>query len=180
MADRIIALFFIDFVNQVITIPFAQSTDDHEEGNEFHSFKGRLSSIFIFFFCMIYHVIYYIGDPLHVSDYFTLGMIIAGAILRLWAFKEMGRFFTYSIGIQENHELVTTGPYRIFSHPGYIGQFLILMGFTIFCRLNIYLFMLLLIYILLRFRHRIIAEETMLREHFGADYKFYKRNVFLF
>ncbi|CAG8757547.1 24447_t:CDS:1, partial [Gigaspora margarita] len=44
-------------------------------------------------------------------------MTILGTMLRLWCFKIMKEFFTFTIEIKRNHKLVTTGPYRLLIHP---------------------------------------------------------------
>ncbi|KAH9474825.1 Delta(14)-sterol reductase [Psilocybe cubensis] len=44
----------------------------------------------------------------------------AGAI-RYQSFRELGRHFTYHITIMKDHKLITTGPYALVRHPGYMG-----------------------------------------------------------
>ncbi|KAF9973552.1 hypothetical protein BGZ73_003190 [Actinomortierella ambigua] len=51
------------------------------------------------------------------------GICIAGALLRAWSYRELGRFFTYELSIRQDHQLVGTGPYRFLMHPSYTGMF---------------------------------------------------------
>ncbi|KAF8961634.1 hypothetical protein BDZ97DRAFT_1733622, partial [Flammula alnicola] len=51
-----------------------------------------------------------------------------GAALRYLCYREMGRHFTYSIILVENHKLVTTGPYSVVRHPSYTGATCVYIG----------------------------------------------------
>jgi protein-S-isoprenylcysteine O-methyltransferase len=64
---------------------------------------------------------------------FALGcaVAIAGIVLRRWAISMLGRFFTRSVMIRENHQVITTGPYRWLRHPAYSGTLFIGLGFGI-------------------------------------------------
>ncbi|KAJ3924569.1 MAG: ICMT-domain-containing protein, partial [Lentinula lateritia] len=67
---------------------------------------------------------------LHLSPEFKLGTILmlAGAALRFWCFKALGRNFTFQIAIRDDHCLVVHGPYRYCRHPSYSGGFIQIMG----------------------------------------------------
>lgn len=58
---------------------------------------------------------------------FGLGLVflLLGMALRRVAMGELGRFFVGVVTIQEDHSVVSTGPYRIVRHPAYTG---ILLG----------------------------------------------------
>ncbi len=40
----------------------------------------------------------------------------------------LGRLFTWEVGTRDDHQLVTSGPYRIVRHPSYTGMFLQIAG----------------------------------------------------
>ncbi|KAG0269284.1 hypothetical protein DFQ27_004147 [Actinomortierella ambigua] len=44
-----------------------------------------------------------------------------GYALRLRAYTELDRYFTYAITIRRDHQLVVTGPYKYLRHPSYTG-----------------------------------------------------------
>jgi len=184
MYDKIFILLLVNFLNQLITIEPASTNNLIEsknqiKGNEFRTFWGKASSIFIQFMCFLNYG-YYIHLPINFSDYVYVFMIIIGVIIRLWAFKELGQYFTFSISIQRDHKLITTGPYKLFSHPGYIGQYIVNIFTVLLCDLHIFISIGLMIYIFYRFYHRIMAEEKMLLEHFKSSYLDYKKNVLFF
>jgi len=180
MIDRFIAILYLELINHIITTDPARSTVSHKEGNEFVNFKTRVGNLVLFFFLFVYHLTYYGADPLSIFDYLLLTTVTTGAVFRLWSFIELGRFFTFSIGIQEDHKLISTGPYRIFTHPGYVGQFMVIVGMIWFCYLPLIILLPLKIYVFYRFYHRIAAEEKMLLDHFGEAYLNYKQSVLLF
>jgi protein-S-isoprenylcysteine O-methyltransferase len=54
-------------------------------------------------------------------------LVCAGLALRYTAIKTLGGLFTTQVQIQNNHRLISTGPYRLIRHPAYSG---ILLAFT--------------------------------------------------
>jgi len=60
----------------------------------------------------------------------VMGAVITllGTALRVWAIVELGRFFTVTVTIQEEHRVVDTGPYRLIRHPSYTGLLVALLG----------------------------------------------------
>jgi protein-S-isoprenylcysteine O-methyltransferase Ste14 len=180
MQDKLFTLILVNFLNQLIMVEPVPSTDVSQiKGNEFRNFWGKTSTLFIHFICFINYV-YYIEIPITDFDYLCVMGVVLGALLRLWAFKELGKYFTFNIGIQKDHTIIRTGPYKILSHPGYIGQFMVNVCTILLCNLHVCFLFPLLVYIIYRFRHRIAAEETMLVNHFKSEYILYKKSVLLF
>jgi protein-S-isoprenylcysteine O-methyltransferase len=60
----------------------------------------------------------------------VVGVVLAwlGLVLRVWAIHTLGRYFRRSVTIEQEHALVTTGPYRVLRHPSYTGTLLIGFG----------------------------------------------------
>jgi len=61
---------------------------------------------------------------------FVAGMVLAwgGILLRAWAFRTLGRYFTFRVEVGPDQPVVSTGPYRVLRHPGYSALVLILVG----------------------------------------------------
>ncbi|MGA7106778.1 MAG: isoprenylcysteine carboxylmethyltransferase family protein [Terracidiphilus sp.] len=59
---------------------------------------------------------------------FWLGaaVLIVGLLFAVWAREHLGRNWSRSVTIKQDHELITTGPYAVVRHPIYTG---ILTGF---------------------------------------------------
>lgn len=59
-------------------------------------------------------------------------MVCSGVILREWAKVELGKFFTFPIGIRLGHTLIQTGPYTFIRHPSYTGHLLTSTGLLLY------------------------------------------------
>ena len=57
-----------------------------------------------------------------------LAVFAAGLGIRIWAIRELGRFFKFTVVVQPDHEVVDTGPYRLIRHPSYTGLMLAMLG----------------------------------------------------
>eukprot|EP01027_Heterolobosea_sp_BB2_P015947 GEZU01022771.1.p1 GENE.GEZU01022771.1~~GEZU01022771.1.p1 ORF type:complete len:166 (-),score=15.52 GEZU01022771.1:425-922(-) len=100
-------------------------------------------------------------------DLIGFAITAAGFWLRIWSFQTLGKFFTFTIGIREGHQLVKTGPYRYLIHPSYSGTLWIYLGFAIFTRVWWWLTALGAVILLALLSLRMTDEERMLRDHFG-------------
>jgi protein-S-isoprenylcysteine O-methyltransferase Ste14 len=58
------------------------------------------------------------------------GLVIyaAGAAIRIWAIRTLGRFFRYVVVTDEDHVVIDTGPYRLVRHPSYTGLMMIALA----------------------------------------------------
>ncbi|KAF9954730.1 hypothetical protein BGZ72_004338 [Mortierella alpina] len=112
---------------------------------------------------------------------------VLGYALRVWSFRTLNRFFTYSLTIRPNHRLVQDGPYRLLLHPSYTAlmltgiPYIFSMAYQGYWTNIIKPLMLipipgsvltvgglLLCYGLLTFR--VHGEEKMLAQHFGSEW----------
>ena len=57
-----------------------------------------------------------------------LTLMVLGSWLRLTSYRHLGRFFRFEASIQEDHELIVSGPYSVVRHPSYTGGILISCG----------------------------------------------------
>ena len=58
------------------------------------------------------------GDILR---YLGLLIFITGYIFMVWAPLHLGKQFSWLVTVQEEHELITDGPFRYMRHPRYSG-----------------------------------------------------------
>lgn len=58
-----------------------------------------------------------------------IALMWAGIGIRLWAFRTLGHYFTFTVMTSPNQKIVTTGPYRLLRHPSYAGGTLAFAGF---------------------------------------------------
>lgn len=111
------------------------------------------------------------GKLPHGQTFYLIGLIlfVIGLVIRWAAIVYLGRFFTVNVAIAENHQLVTTGPYRYVRHPSYTGTLLIFLGFGL-CMLNIFSLAAVFLPIAVAFLWRMHVEEEALRSAFGERY----------
>ena len=57
-----------------------------------------------------------------------LVLMWCGMALRIWAVRTLGPQFRTVVMIQDDHRLITTGPYQLLRHPSYAGSLLTLAG----------------------------------------------------
>ncbi|WP_281041231.1 isoprenylcysteine carboxylmethyltransferase family protein, partial [Mesorhizobium sp. M8A.F.Ca.ET.218.01.1.1] len=51
-------------------------------------------------------------------------LAVAGMALLVWARQTLGRNWSQTVSAKQDHELVTSGPYRLLRHPMYTGGLL--------------------------------------------------------
>jgi protein-S-isoprenylcysteine O-methyltransferase Ste14 len=110
----------------------------------------------------------------HARAFYIAGLILflLGLITRWSAIVYLGRFFTVNVAIAEDHQLITTGPYRYLRHPSYTGTLLVFLGFGL-CMLNIFSLAAVFLPIAAAFLWRMHVEEEALRSAFGDRYRLY-------
>ena len=104
---------------------------------------------------------------------FWLGaaVTIAGLLLAVWARQHLGRNWSRSVTIKQDHELLTTGPYALVRHPIYTGSLTGFLGTAIALSEVRGFISLLLIFLVLWAKLRM--EEQWMRSEFGPTYSAY-------
>lgn len=101
-------------------------------------------------------------------------IVIAGTGLRIWAIQTLGRFFTATVQIQEEHQLIQHGPFRYIRHPSYTGALLTAVGGAIVLE-SWFGLLIATACMLYAYYVRITAEETALVSKFGQRYEAYQQ-----
>ena len=107
----------------------------------------------------------------HRRAWYLAGLIIfvIGLVVRWVSIFHLGRFFTVNVAIAQDHQLITTGPYRYVRHPSYTGTLLLFLGFGL-CTLNYLSLAAIFLPIAAAFLWRMHVEEAALQEAFGERY----------
>lgn len=105
------------------------------------------------------------------------GIVItyAGIGLAIWARMILGKNWSSSVTIKQDHSLILTGPYAFVRHPIYSGILLALLGSAVIVgRIRILIFVpILLIGFLIKSR----KEERFMTEKFGRQYEEYRQHT---
>jgi protein-S-isoprenylcysteine O-methyltransferase Ste14 len=112
------------------------------------------------------------------SEWIMLGfvMIALGWFLRVWAQRELGKYFTGEVAVQRDHVVIDSGPYRWVRHPAYTGGVLSAIGFGLVLStwLGAAISGALLIWAYVK---RVPREENLLAAQLGEPYERYMRRT---
>ncbi len=109
---------------------------------------------------------------LSVQSIVGLALIVIGLTINLVAAGTLRQFYSSSLVIRKDHQLITHGVYRFTRHPIYLGVIIVCIGVPVYVS-SLYglLTMSALIPLLL---NRIRIEERMLTDEFGDAHRTYK------
>jgi protein-S-isoprenylcysteine O-methyltransferase Ste14 len=102
-------------------------------------------------------------------------LTVAGLLFSVWARFVLGRNWSGTVTIKQNHELIQRGPYQIVRHPIYTGILMALLG-TAFvygitrCFVGIPI-------VAVGFWLKLQIEEQFMLQQFGAQYADYRQQV---
>src|SRR5579871_699863 len=107
--------------------------------------------------------------------YTGLILTVVGIAFAIWARLHLGRNWSGTVTIKQDHKLIRTGPYAIVRHPIYAGLALAMLGTAIAVGEvgGLVAVGSALIAMILKFR----LEEGFMKEQFGVEYERYKKEV---
>lgn len=96
----------------------------------------------------------------------------AGLVLLHWSHLALGRFFSLNLSFRDDHQLITSGPYRAIRHPVYAALILFFFGAAVTSANGVII--ILASWFIVLFLLRIKREEQLLEQQFGDAYRSYK------
>jgi protein-S-isoprenylcysteine O-methyltransferase Ste14 len=109
-----------------------------------------------------------------VVPYFGLAFFALGFLGMHWAEAVLDRQFSVYVTLQEDHRLVTGGPYRYLRHPRYLGIIVFPTGISLVFRS--WLALILVGALTLALIWRIRDEEALMQRTFGGEWEAYARS----
>ncbi len=109
------------------------------------------------------------------AGYTELILTAVGAAFAIWARLYLGRNWSGTMTIKQDHKLIRSGPYAVVRHPIYAGLGLATLGTAIAIGEIRALAATGLVLVGLRLKSRL--EETFMTQQFGAEYARYKKDV---
>jgi protein-S-isoprenylcysteine O-methyltransferase Ste14 len=104
-----------------------------------------------------------------------LAIVVVSTALMIWARWVLGTMWAGRPMVQDEHDLRTTGPYRLVRHPIYTGIAGLVLGTTLVFGFGVVLATLACTVPFVYWRIR--AEERMMVATFGDEYRDYRRRV---
>jgi len=110
----------------------------------------------------------------HTTLVYSLGLALAafGAALAILSRRLLGRNWSATVQLKQEHELITAGPYRLVRHPIYTGLLLLFLGNAVM--VGDWRGLLAVAIVLVSFWRKLRIEEIWLAEHFGEPYRLYQ------
>lgn len=154
----------------------------HLNGNNKGLIVGRWTS-----FGMIFaHLFFFLGSNFEIllkKDALNYAVTAIGIflfigswLLRAWAVRTLGKYWSINNQIRRGHVLMTEGPYRHCRHPNYFSIILEMVGFCLIANAFITLAISLIIYMPILYM-RIKVEEKTLLAVFGDKYERYMKST---
>jgi protein-S-isoprenylcysteine O-methyltransferase Ste14 len=111
--------------------------------------------------------------PADVAAWTGLAVLWCGIAVRVWCFRTLGRYFTFTVQTSSDQPIITTGPYRVLRHPAYAGLLLAFIGIAILTTPNWLSLLVLIPVVLVGLIYRIRVEERVLMHDLGDTYGSY-------
>lgn len=107
------------------------------------------------------------GDYQQLPFYIGAGIAAVGTLIRLWA----------SGHVMKNKELATDGPYAFVRHPLYVGNILLLLGFSIASSL-LWSYALMVALLAFYYPPTIAYEDNKLKNFFGESWEQWSKTTY--
>ena len=104
-----------------------------------------------------------------VLFFIGLTLMVLGIILRQYAIRVLGRYFTRIVATRADQPVVQNGPYKFIRHPAYSGTLLTLLGIGL-AMTNWASLAAILVCSFIGFFYRVLVEERALRSSLGQPY----------
>jgi len=140
--------------------------------------SGALVMVTVFFSISIAFAFGYAGIGMLPDWVFYLGisLIFLGVLVRQYAIAILGRFFSLTVQIAEDHKVVEKGPYRLVRHPSYTGVLITFIGLALAVQ-SLGALLVLLVVFGISFGYRMHVEEKTLLSELGQDYNSYMKRT---
>jgi len=111
---------------------------------------------------------------------FAVGSVLtwAGVTFAIWARYHIGRYWSATVALRADHQLIRTGPYARIRHPIYTGMLLAVAGSAL--AIGRYRALVALAIVLLGFIWKSKKEEALLAAQFGPAFEEHRRRTGFF
>lgn len=183
--DLFTAIYFVAIViEMIVRAPLNQQRKREKMSERRVTLQEKMLLALLFVGMFLVPIAYAATDWLDFANYRLptwagwLGVVLlAGAVFLFWrAHADLGLNWSPTLEIRERHELITRGIYSVIRHPMYASQFLWVIAQPMLLQNWIAGFLDPLIFIPFYFL-RVKAEEELMIEQFGEEYRAYRQRV---
>ncbi|HEY1724444.1 MAG TPA: isoprenylcysteine carboxylmethyltransferase family protein [Steroidobacteraceae bacterium] len=104
-----------------------------------------------------------------------VALVVAGLIFSIWARRTIGRNWSGTVTVKQDHELITSGPYALVRHPIYTGLLLMFIGSAI--ARGEWRGVVAVVIVLVALWRKLRLEERFMTETFGDAYRRYREHT---
>jgi protein-S-isoprenylcysteine O-methyltransferase Ste14 len=104
-------------------------------------------------------------------------LFVTASILSWTSTRALGRQWRLDAGLNAEHELVRSGPYRVVRHPIYTSMFCMLLGTGLLLATPLKLLLPAILLLAIGTEIRVRIEERLLASRFGDEFLDYQRRV---
>src|SRR3989454_9152782 len=108
--------------------------------------------------------------------YLGIFLMFLGILVRQWAIAVLGRFFSLTVRVAEDHRVVERGPYRLVRHPSYTGGLITFIGLALAVQ-SLGALLVLLGVFSVSYGYRMRVGEKALLSELGEDYANYMKRT---
>ena len=180
MATSLVGIFLIEMYDAEPNDP----ENDKISSADYHSFDWKKileeltigGAFWAYYFYSRFRKLEKDKKEILLKEKIAFGLIMIGFVIRKMAKRTLGKYFTYSLTIRKEHQIVDFGPYGIVRHPGYTGAVMQHIGYGLWFSNyasyigfygNIAIFLI----------KRIPKEEQLLNDATNGAYDEYKQRV---
>ncbi len=183
--DIFTAIYFVGIITEIIIrVPLNQKRKQEKMSEQRVTSQERFLLGLLSLGGFFVPIIYAATNWLDFANYRLLAwagwfgvLFLAGALLVFWrGHADLGLNWSPSLEIREKHELITRGIYSIIRHPMYASQWLWVIAQPLLLQNWIAGFLGALTFIPFYFL-RVKAEEQLMTEKFGDQYRAYMKKV---
>lgn len=183
--DIFTAIYFVAIlVEMVVRAPINKKRKLEKMSEQRVTGQEKTLLLLLLLGMFILPVIYAATDWLDFANYTLpswagwIGVVLlAGALYVFWrAHADLGLNWSPSLEIREKHELITRGIYGVIRHPMYASQWLWVLAQPLLLQNWIAGFANLIVFIAF-YSLRVRAEEQLMVEQFGDQYRSYMKKV---
>jgi protein-S-isoprenylcysteine O-methyltransferase Ste14 len=103
--------------------------------------------------------------------------LVIAAVLSWAGTRALGRQWRLDAGLNSDHELVQSGPYRVMRHPIYTSMFCMLLGTGLLLATPLPLLLPSILLLAIGTEIRVRIEDRLLASQFGDQFRDYRRRV---